>query len=68
MPFSRITDIVVDPTNKVWVGTQDSGIVCYDGNKWQVYSTSNSALTSNNISSIGILCNASREKILLVKK
>ena len=56
-PSSRITDIVVDPTNKVWVSSEQNGIACYDGNKWQIYSTSNSTLTSNYIPTIGILNN-----------
>jgi len=45
---SQFTNICVDKGDNVWVGTQDRGLLKFDGEEWTEYDTS-SGLTSNKI-------------------
>lgn len=46
-----VNAIVVDQTNKLWLGTND-GLLRYDGRSWRVWRDSASGLPSNRVSSL----------------
>ena len=47
-----IQTINVDPQNRVWVGTSNSGLMVYFDTSWVVYNSSNSGLPGNRIEDI----------------
>ncbi len=54
IPSTSLTGLVVDPSNNVWIGTEDIGLLKFDGNIWQEYSFGNSLLPSNNVTAIAV--------------
>lgn len=40
----------VDLQNKIWIGTEDAGLLSFDGGSFTTYSTANSSISSNKIS------------------
>lgn len=54
--FGTPSKIIFDNLNNAWVSSSDSdiGIGKYNGNNWQYYNKTNSALLSNNINTITI--------------
>lgn len=52
--ITKITDIVAEDSNTVWVGTQGAGLIKINGNKFKIYNESNSGLLTNFITSIAI--------------
>jgi ligand-binding sensor domain-containing protein len=53
LPSDRVTSIVIDKKNKIWIGTTN-GLVSIDGKNWNLYNTSNSNLIDNFITAIEI--------------
>jgi ligand-binding sensor domain-containing protein len=54
LPDNRIRSLVIDNSDNIWIGTNNHGIVMFDGINWRVYNTANSQLPSNEIQSIAI--------------
>lgn len=48
-PIGSSTSINEDSNGNMWFGTQYDGLVKYDGIKWEVFNTKNSAIPSNTI-------------------
>uniref|UniRef100_A0A7C3EV91 T9SS type A sorting domain-containing protein n=2 Tax=candidate division WOR-3 bacterium TaxID=2052148 RepID=A0A7C3EV91_UNCW3 len=48
LPASEVRSVAVDPQDRVWVATPQGGAM-WDGSRFQVYTTSNSRLLSNNL-------------------
>lgn len=48
------TAILIDPFDRVWIGTESNGLTIYDINtdRFRVYNTNNSPLVSNNITAL----------------
>lgn len=40
LPFAGANSIVFDPLNRIWIGTEGSGIYWRDGNRWRHFTTS----------------------------
>lgn len=49
---NETTCLEVDNQNKIWIGTENKGLIVYDGINWINYSTENSLLPSNKILAI----------------
>jgi hypothetical protein len=47
-----LTALVIDNSGTKWIGTNDSGLVSYDGTNWNIYSMMNSPLPSNKIKTL----------------
>ncbi len=43
-PLRHYQDILIDPNGKVWGATQNSGLVCFDGNTFTSYTPQNSPM------------------------
>jgi len=43
---ASINNIAVDPTNRIWIATQENGVLMFDGTEWNNYTTNN-GLPSN---------------------
>ncbi|MDD2890793.1 MAG: hypothetical protein PHE49_09190, partial [bacterium] len=53
LPDNHIQALAIEETTgDKWIGTNDGGLVKFDGNSWVVYDTSNSGLSNNNVSAI----------------
>ena len=48
----RISSIIIDQQDVLWAGTEQSGILGYDGEQWQHITRKKHGLTSNNISTV----------------
>jgi len=44
--------VTIDINGHIWLGTQNNGLLEYDGSTWSQFDKTNSGLISNNISSI----------------
>jgi ligand-binding sensor domain-containing protein len=53
VPDSRVKAVAVDQANRIWAGTPQ-GLSYYEDATWSTYTTSNSDLPSNNVSSIAV--------------
>ena len=53
LPSNYIISIAVEPNGRVWCGTHDDGIACFDGNSWITYNTDN-GLQNNYVRSIAV--------------
>ncbi len=55
---SSLSEIVqcmaFDSNNRLWCGTFGSGLFCFDGTRWNNYTTSNSSLPSNYVGAIAV--------------
>jgi len=49
IPGTHINFILIDKSNKKWIGTESAGVACFDGNKWIIFNESNSLLPSNTV-------------------
>jgi ligand-binding sensor domain-containing protein len=45
--------IAFDALNRLWIGTYEQGVLCYDGSSWTNYIMSNSGILSDYIFSLG---------------
>jgi hypothetical protein len=54
LPDNSITCIAVDSIGNKWVGTNNGGLVKFDGTYWTVYNIENSDLTSNEVQCITV--------------
>jgi Predicted periplasmic ligand-binding sensor domain len=52
LPDSNVNCINIDVKGNKWIGTNEHGIVKFDGSKWTVYDTSNSGLPYNTVNCI----------------
>lgn len=43
-----------DSNNRLWCGTFGSGLFCFDGTRWNNYTTSNSSIPSNYVGAIAV--------------
>jgi ligand-binding sensor domain-containing protein len=50
---TNISDIAIDGSNNIWIGTYTKGLIKYNGNEWIVYDSTN-ALIDNRINSVNI--------------
>lgn len=53
LPSNIVLSVDIDSSNNVWFAT-NAGAVKFDGSTWQVYNTSNSALTNNSINVVRV--------------
>ena len=49
-----VQSIAFDSNNRLWCGTNGGGLFCFDGTKWNNYTTSNSSLPSNYVGTIAV--------------
>ncbi len=54
LPSNIVHSIAIDGSGNKWIGTNDGGLVRFDGTNWDVYNTSNSGLPDNSVLSIAI--------------
>jgi len=52
IPTNNLTDITVDDQNNLWIGTEDNGLVKYDGNTWQIYSPGTSIIQDSKVNTV----------------
>lgn len=52
IPTNYLTCLLIDENDVLWIGTEDKGLLKYDGNIWQSYSPANSLLQDSRVSSI----------------
>ncbi len=49
-----VQSMAFDSNNRLWCGTSGGGLICFDGAKWNSYTTSNSSLPSNYVGAIAV--------------
>lgn len=54
IPSNNLTDITIDASNNLWIGTDDLGLLKYDGSTWQIYSTGNSIIQENHVNTVNV--------------
>jgi len=54
IPSTNFTGLVVDPSNNVWIGSEDYGLIKFDGNIWQKYDTGDDRRPDNNVKTIAV--------------
>ena len=54
IPSTSFTGLVVDPSNNIWIGTEDRGLLKFDGNIWKEYSVATSIIPDNNVKAIAV--------------
>ncbi len=52
LPANYVRSLAVDRQNNLWIGTQHSGLVKFDGTNWSIYNTDNSNLPGDDIYSL----------------
>ncbi len=52
LPENFLNSVALDADSNIWIGTQQSGLIKYDGNSWINYTTDNSEIPDNNVRSI----------------
>lgn len=52
IPTNYLTCMLIDENDVLWIGTEDKGLLKYDGNIWQTYSPANSLLQDYRVSSL----------------
>lgn len=53
LPYSDVNCLEFDNNNNLWVGTEEHGVMRYNGNIWTVYNTSDGMPYANQVFSIG---------------
>ena len=51
---NKLTCVAVDNSDNLWIGTENMGILKYDGQNWRRYTTSSTILPSNFVNCISI--------------
>ncbi len=51
---TTFNQIIEDMESKIWIGSVEEGLLCYDGGNWTRFDTTNSPLPENNISSLEV--------------
>ncbi len=59
LPSKFVTAIIADKNNVVWIGTQN-GLVKYDGSTWKTFTTDNSGITANFVTSLAVDNNSNK--------
>ncbi len=54
IPNTAITSMIEDKKGRIWIGTYQKGLFCYDHGKFSQYTTSNSSLSDNNVWSLQV--------------
>ncbi|MDP4269262.1 MAG: two-component regulator propeller domain-containing protein, partial [Bacteroidota bacterium] len=52
IPNTAITSMIEDKKGRIWIGTYQKGVFCYDQGKFSQFTTSNSSLSDNNVWSL----------------
>ncbi len=52
IPTDNLTCIVKDNNGVLWIGTEDKGLLKFDGGSWQVYAQGNSLLQDSRVSTL----------------
>ncbi|MGA7837694.1 MAG: PEGA domain-containing protein [Ignavibacteriaceae bacterium] len=54
IPTNYLTDISVDNNNNLWIGTEDKGLLKYNGSEWKTYFPGNSLLKDSKINTVDV--------------
>lgn len=52
IPTNNLTCMLIDENDVLWIGTEEKGLLKYDGNTWESYSPANSLMQDYRVSSI----------------
>ena len=52
LPDNQIKALAIDKSGNIWIGTNEDGLVKFDGSNWTIYNSSNSGIPNNSIRSI----------------
>jgi hypothetical protein len=52
IPTNNLTCMLIDENDVLWIGTEEKGLLKYDGNSWITYSPANSLMQDYRVSSI----------------
>lgn len=53
-PANVVVDLSIDKRNRLWIGTFQKGLLCYDGGRIRQYTVGNSALLENNVYTVEV--------------
>lgn len=54
IPTNNLTDIEIDASNNLWIGSDDGGLLKYNGSTWESFSTGNSIIQENHVNTVNI--------------
>lgn len=54
IPTNYLTCISIDNNNNLWIGTEDQGLIKFDGNIWQQYSSATSIIQTSKVNAVNV--------------